>query len=303
MIETIKFGTLRWSHIVRPTEEDLQYLKDLHHFHPLDLEDCRSVINLRPKIDVYDDYYFLILHFPSFDTSQTFVDTKEIKVFWGKDYLITIGKSHWLVKEMFNSEKTKAISGQRMEVGSSDILLYNILERLMQETQNLVEKVEKNVDSCGKALFSKNAEKTIEKISITRKNVVLLNTMFKPQLLLFNKLQSGAIEGFAENMEDYWGNILDYYQKIWDTVEDSGELIKGYSTTFDSLQVNRTNEVMKILTLISSILLPLTFIASLYGMNIKLPMQDHPQSFFIVGMGMAAIAIGMIVYFKIRKWM
>jgi magnesium transporter len=303
MIETIKFGTLRWSHIVRPTEEDLQYLNDQYHFHPLDLEDCRSVINLRPKIDVYDDYYFLILHFPSFDTSQTFVDTKEIKVFWGKDYLITIGKSHWLVKEMFNSEKTKAISGQRMEVGSSDILLYNILERLMQETQNLVEKVEKNVDGCGKALFSKNAEKTIEKISITRKNVVLLNTMFKPQLLLFNKLQSGAIEGFAENMEDYWGNILDYYQKIWDTVEDSGELIKGYSTTFDSLQVNRTNEVMKILTLISSILLPLTFIASLYGMNIKLPMQDHPQSFFIVGMGMAVIAIGMIIYFKIRKWM
>jgi len=303
MIETIKFGTLRWSHIVRPTEEDLQYLNDQYHFHPLDLEDCRSVINLRPKIDVYDDYYFLILHFPSFDTSQTFVDTKEIKVFWGKDYLITIGKSHWLVKEMFNSEKTKAISGQRMEVGSSDILLYNILERLMQETQNLVEKVEKNVDGCGKALFSKNAEKTIEKISITRKNVVLLNTMFKPQLLLFNKLQSGAIEGFAENMEDYWGNILDYYQKIWDTVEDSGELIKGYSTTFDSLQVNRTNEVMKILTLISSILLPLTFIASLYGMNIKLPMQDHPQSFLIVGLGMASIAVGMIVYFKIRKWM
>jgi magnesium transporter len=163
--------------------------------------------------------------------------------------------------------------------------------------------VEKNVDSCGKSLFSKHAEKTIEKISITRKNVVLLNTMFKPQLALFNKLQSGAIEGFAENMEDYWGNILDYYQKIWDTVEDSGELIKGYSTTFDSLQVNRTNEVMKILTLISSILLPLTFIASLYGMNIKLPMQDHPQSFLIVGLGMGVIAVGMVVYFKMRKWM
>jgi len=84
MIETIKYGTLRWSHIVRPSEEDLQILKDQYHFHPLDLEDCRSVINLRPKIDVYDDYYFLILHFPSFDTSETFVDTKEIKLFWGK---------------------------------------------------------------------------------------------------------------------------------------------------------------------------------------------------------------------------
>jgi len=303
MIETIKFGNLKWSHIVRPNEEDLQILSDHYHFHPLDIEDCRSVVNLRPKIDVYEEYYFLILHFPSFDTSQTFVDTKEIKVFWGKDFLITIGKSHWLVKDMFSQEKARALSGKKMDVETSDVLLYRILERLMHETQNLVEKIEKDVDGCGKALFSKNAERTIEKISITRKNVVLLNTMFKPQLQLFHKLQSGAVQGFAENMEDYWGNILDFYQKTWDTVEDAAELIRGYSTTFDSLQVNRTNEVMKILTLISSILLPLTFIASLYGMNIKLPIQDHPASFLIVATVMLMIALGMVIYFKLRKWM
>jgi len=159
------------------------------------------------------------------------------------------------------------------------------------------------VDDCGKALFRKKAEPAIEKISITRKNVILLNTMFKPQMVLFNKLQSGAITGFAENMEDYWGNIMDYYQKIWDMVEDDGELIKGYSMTFDSLQVNRTNEVIRILTLISSILLPLTFIASLYGMNIKLPVQDHPHSFILVAGVMILIAMGMFIYFKIRKWL
>jgi magnesium transporter len=104
-------------------------------------------------------------------------------------------------------------------------------------------------------------------------------------------------------MEDYWGNIMDYYQKIWDIVEDDGELIKGYSMTFDSLQVNRTNEVMKILTLVSSVLLPLTFIASLYGMNIKLPFQEHPFSFLIVSGSMSSIAVMMFVYFKIKKWM
>lgn len=303
MIETIKYGTLRWSHIVRPSEEDLEILKEQHHFHPLDLEDCRSVINLRPKIDVYDDYYFLILHFPSFDSSETFVDTKEIKVFWGKDFLITIGKSHWLVKEMFSQEKSRVMAGKKMEVGSSDALLYMILEGLMKETQSLVEKVEKEVDGCGKSLFNRKAEKTIEKISVTQKNVVLLNTMFKPQLVLFNRLQTGTIPGYAENMEDYWGNILDYYQKIWDMVEDAGELIRGYSRTFDSLQMNKTNEVIKILTLISSILLPLTFIASLYGMNIDLPLAGHPFSFIILTVAMVAIAVGMIVYFKARKWM
>jgi len=174
----------------------------------------------------------------------------------------------------------------------------------MQETQSLVEKVEKDVDNCGKSLFDRKAEATIEKISITQKNVVLLNTMFKPQLQLFNRLQSGSIPGFAENMENYWGNILDYYQKIWDAVEDSGELIRGYSRTFDSLQVNKTNEVIKILTLISSVLLPLTFLASLYGMNLEtLPFAKHPLSFVIVSAFMILIAVSMIIYFKVRKWM
>ncbi len=303
MIETIKFGTLRWSHIVRPSEEDLKALQDHYHFHPLDLEDCRSYINLRPKIDVYDDYYFLILHFPALDSTQTFVDIREIKIFWGRDYLITISKSHWLVKEMFNKEINRSLTGQKMEVGSSDALLYQILEFLMKEAQKLAERIDKDVDGCGKSLFSRYAEKTIEKISITRKNVILMNTMFKPQLLLFNKLQSGSIKGFADDMEDYWGNILDYNQKIWDMVEDDAELIRGYSTTFDSLQVNKTNEVIKILTLISSILLPLTFIASLYGMNIKLPIQEHPFSFIIVASGMIVIALGMFIYFKLKRWL
>ena len=162
----------------------------------------------------------------------------------------------------------------------------------MEDTRKLVNRVDKDVDDCGKSLFDRNAESIIEKISITRKNVILLNTMFKPQLQLFNKLQSGTIKGFSEKMEDYWGNILDGYQHVWDTVEDDGELISGYSKTFDSLQVNKTNEVMKILTLISSVLLPLTFIASLYGMNIKLPGQDQAGSFLILSIAMISIAIG-----------
>jgi magnesium transporter len=303
MIETLKIGTLRWSHIVLPTEDDLKILQEKYHFHPLDIEDCRTLINLRPKIDIYDDYYFLVLQFPSFDPTRTFVEIKEVKVFWGKDFLITLGKSHWLVKEIFSQQMIGSGSGKTLEVGSSDELFYRIIDSLIQNTRGVVEDVDKAVNNCGKSLFSKDAEKTIEMISVTRKNVILLNTMFKPQLILFNKLQSGSIRGFAENMEDYWGNIVDYYQQVFDLVEDEAELIRGYSMTFDSLQVNKTNEVIKILTLISSVLLPLTFIASLYGMNIKLPIQDNPESFFILGGIMIVIVVLMLVFFKIKRWM
>ncbi|MCX6277504.1 MAG: magnesium transporter CorA family protein [Bacteroidetes bacterium] len=301
MIETINFGKLTWSHIVLPTANDLANLKSKYNFHDLVLEDCLTEVNMRPKIDIYDNYYFIILHFPTFDEDRRFVEVREIKFFLGSDYLISIGRTHWLVYEMFRKEKNKKTD--RLQVESSDVLLYQILDHVMLDVRKLVDLVDQDVDQCGKALFGKNSEPTIEKISVTRKNIILLNTMFKPQMDLFNKLQNGTIRGFDGNMQDYWSNIMDYFQKLWDVVEDDGELIRGYSMTFDSLQVNRTNEVIKILTLISSILLPLTFIASLYGMNIKLPMQDHPFSFAFVAGAMVSIAVLMFVYFKIKKWM
>mgnify|MGYP006304654141 CR=1 FL=1 len=297
MIETIKIGTLKWHHVLDPTEENLQFLKDNFYFHPLDIEDCRS-LNQRPKIDIYDDYYFLILHFPSFDKTGRFTKTREVKIFWGEDYIITIGKSHWVVADLFKKAKAQMERRESFEIGTSDALLYKILESLLRESLTLVGKLGHELDYINRALFGKRPERIIEKISITRKNLILVNTIFKPQLRLFHKFETGAIKGYAENMEDYWGNILDYYQKMWDMVEDYEELIEGLSKTFDSLQTNRINEIMKVLTLVSAILLPLTFITGLYGMNVGLPFQNHPNSFYIVLIAMVLIAMGLIFFFK-----
>lgn len=302
MIETIKIGTLKWYHIVDPTDKDLNFLAENFYFHPLDIEDCKS-FNQRPKIDIYDDYYFLILHFPNFDKWNRFIKIREVKIFWGEDYIITIGKSHWVVKDMFDTYYRMAQNKEEFDLATSDALLYKILERLMIETLSLIRKVGIEVELINRELFSKRAERSIERISATRRNIILLNTIFKPQIRLFHKFESGEIEGYAENMEDYWGNILDYYQKIWDMTEDYAELIEGLSKTFDSLQANKTSEIMKILTMISSILLPLTFVASIYGMNsMDLPLTDNPYSFWIVMSGMIILGVLMILYFKRRRW-
>jgi magnesium transporter len=303
MIETIKIGTIKWHHIIDPKEEDLQYLKDNFYFHPLDIDDCRSKINQRPKIDVFDDYYFIILHFPKFDRINRFLKTKEVKIFWGEDYVITIGNTHWVVKDLFDEAMDQYQRKEEFEIGTSDALLYHILERLMTATLSMIRKIGSDVEFLNRDLFNKNSQKTIERISVTRKNIILLNTIFKPQLPLFHKFESGAIEGYAENMEDYWGNILDYYQKLWDMTEDYAELIEGLSKTFDSLQANRTNQIMKILTLISSIVLPLSFITGLYGMNVMLPIQDNPYAFWGVMGVMAALVVLMLMYFKMKNWM
>jgi magnesium transporter len=302
MVDTVKIGTLKWHHIISPSEEDLQYLKDNFYFHPLDIEDCRS-INQRPKIDIYDDYYFMILHFPTFDARNVMLAPKEVKIFWGEDFVITIGQSQWVVSEMFQDVKQKLSRKEEIEVGNSDTLLYRILEKLMTNSLNLIRRIGLEVDRISDDLFNKRAQKTIERISVTRKNIILLNTIFKPQLPLFHKFESGLIAGYAENMEDYWGNILDYYQKMWDMTEDYGEMIEGLSKTFDSLQTNKINEIMKILTFFSAIMLPLTVITGLYGMNVGLPLQNDPRSFFLILAIMMLVVITMLYYFRRRRWL
>jgi magnesium transporter len=173
----------------------------------------------------------------------------------------------------------------------------------MKETMSLIDRIGKEVEKIKEDLFDKKPGGIIESISVTRKNIILLDTIFKPQLRLFNRFESGDIRGFADDMEEYWGNILDYYQKMWDMTEDYKELIEGLSKTYDSLQTNRINEIIKVLTLISTILLPITFVASLYGMNVGLPFQARSEAFWIVMGSMILVVGGFLLYFKRKKWM
>ncbi len=302
MKEVIKIGRLRWLHVSNPDEHDFDEFESKYHFHRLDIEDCKQT-NQRPKIDIYDDYYFLILHFPVFDRQNLFIKPRELKVFWGEDFLITVGKTHWVVDRIFEEAKEQEARGIDFEIGTSDALLYTILEKLMAESVFLLRKIGLELELINRELFSGKARRIIERISVTRKNIIAINTMFKPQLRVFNKFESGTVEGFADNMEDYWGNILDYYNKMWDMTEDYAELIEGLSTTFDSMQTNKTNEIMKILTLISSIILPLTFLTGLYGMNVLLPLQNDNLAFWIIIGAMITIGGGMAIYFRRRKWL
>lgn len=302
MIETIKIGRLKWQHLQSATKEDFDYLENTYHFHELDLEDCQQT-NQRSKIDIYDDYYFIILLFPEFDKQNRFIKSREVKIFWGEDYIITVGKTHWIVDKVFRDAFEQEERGEDFEIGTSDAFLYLILEKLMTETIYLLRKVGLELELINRELFNTKPQRTIERLSVTRKNIILLNTVLKPQLRVFNKFESGVVKGFADNMEDYWGNILDYSNRLWDMTEDYGELIEGLSTTFDSLQANKTNEIMKILTLISSIVLPLTFLTGIYGMNVLLPMADNNLAFWIILGIMVFLIGGMLMFFRRKKWM
>ncbi len=304
MIETIQHKSIRWLDITNPTEDDYRLLLDEYQFHLLDIEDCRGT-NQRPKIDEYDDYYFLILHFPYFDKGNKFIRIREVKIFWGKDYIITVGKAHWVVKKFFDEIQEDLSEGDEATqemMATSDQLLYHILNRLMLETNTLVQRVGAEVDLINYDIFNRRARSIIEQISVTRRNVILLNTTFRPQLRVLHMFEGGTIKGFVDpeliDMEDYWGNILDQYQKMFDSIEDFGELIEGLSHTFDSLLTNRTNEIMRVLTYFSTIMLPLTVVTGFFGMNVDFPFTANRTAFWIILAALAILTAILIIFFR-----
>ncbi|MDE7073172.1 MAG: hypothetical protein K2O66_07415, partial [Bacteroidales bacterium] len=177
MIESLDLGALKWHYIQNPTEEDLTFLEENFHFHPLDIEDCRSMAQ-RPKIDTYDDYNFLILHFPGFDRLGKILKVREVKIFWGKSYIITLTRSQWMLKNIFEqTEKLPEKLGDDFKQANSDNLLYTIIDRLLVDSYSLLLRVGANIESINRELFNKKqADLTIERMSITRRNIILLDT-------------------------------------------------------------------------------------------------------------------------------
>ena len=306
MIEKIQYRSLQWLDITNPSEKDYDMLLDDYHFHPLDIEDCRGTTQ-RPKLDEYDDYYFLILHFPYFDRDNKTVRIREVKLFWGKDYIITVGKAHWVVKKLFdemNEDLNEGDEETQDMMATSDQLLYHILNRLMLETNTLVQRIGAEVDLINYDIFNRRTRSTIEQISVTRRNIIMLNTTFRAQLRVLHMFESGGVKGFVDpevlEMDDYWGNILDQYQKMYDSIEDYGELIEGLSQTFDSLLTNRTNEIMRVLTYFSTIMLPLTVVTGFFGMNVEFPFTMGHAAFWCILASLAILTVIIILFFHHR---
>jgi len=302
-VETIHHGRVTWSNIERPGLEDIQVLKRNFDFHPLDLEDCLSKIE-RAKLDEYDDYLFIVMHFPIFDEGQRISRASEVDFFIGANYLVTVHEGilkpiYQLFDDCQHYEQTRA---KHMGRGASR-LLYDVIDVLVDYCFPILDKVDKNLQAIEEEMFTANMRYIVQEISIVRRDIIALRRIIKPQIAIVANLERKDRPFIREDLDVYFSDIVDHLNKAWDILEDYREVIEGLSETSDSVSSYRINEVMRILTVISVIILPLSLISGLYGMNVFLPMAQHPLSFFAILGLMAVIAGGMLLYFKRRGWL
>lgn len=302
-VEVITYGRLTWVNIVRPTPEDMQYLRAHYPFHPLELEDCLSQIE-RPKIDEHEDYLFIVMHFPVFDHQAQISRPSEVNFFIGATYLVSVhaGVLKPLV-QLFNACKEDETARQRHMGKGAGRLLYDVLDRMVDYCFPMLNKVGQHIREIEENMFTTDMRHIVQNISLVRRDLIALRRVIKPQIAIVGNLEHKNRPFIQEELDVYFGDIVDGFSRAWDILEDYEEVIEGLSSTSDSLISYRINEVIRILTLISVVMMPPTLVASIYGMNVGLPLAEHPLAFVVVLLVIVFSIVGTWVYLRKRGWM
>jgi len=303
-VESLTWGDLTWINIEQPTEQEIAYLHQNYPFHPLDLDDCLSRIQ-RPKIDEYKYYLFLVLHFPVFNPEARVTTSSQVSVFIGKDYLITLHKGDLkpLAKLFRECQIDEESLKENFSQGSA-FLLYRIVDRLVDYCLPILSKIGDNIERTEDDVFSsRGMPRAIGEISVLRRDVIAFRRIIWPMRAVIGGLEP-KIRRFSQmDLEVYFGDMVDHLDRIWDGLDEYKEIIEGLNDTHDSLATNRTNEVMRMLTIIATILLPITVVASIFGMNINLGLFASsslaPLYVFLICL---AIIGGMLYFFRRVHW-
>jgi len=302
-VESLTWGDLTWVNIEGPTERETEYLAQNYPFHPLDLDDCLSRIQ-RPKIDEYKDYLFLVFHFPVFNKEARVTTRSQVSVFIGESYIITLHKGELkpLVKLFRECQIDEESRQENFSLGSS-YLLYRIIDRLVDYCLPILNKIGSNIEDVEDNIFSNGVRGAVREISILRRDVISFRRTIWPMRAVIGSLEPKIRRFTKMDLAVYFGDMVDHVDKIWDGLDEYKEIIEGLNDTHDSLATNRTNEVIRMLTIIATILLPITVVASIFGMNIPLgPFRDSAYSPLYIFLICLAIISGMLYFFRRQRW-
>ena len=305
-VETVTGYGLRWVNIDRPTPLETAWLEEQFDFHPLDLEDVLSR-NQRPKIDEYPDYLFILLHFPVFDRQVRRLGAGELDIFVGADYLVTIPNTPLQpVSYLFERCRQKEELREQIFSRGSGYLLYRIVDDAFDYCFPMLRKIGNKLDALEDQIFEGRGEDVVRDISNVKQEIINFRKVIRPQRTVLRDLENAKQSFLAPaggELEIYFDDIADSHERIWDMLENYKEVVEGLEDTNESVISHRLNDVLRVLTVISVVFLPLTLIASIFGMNVRVPGQGQIAGFWIVLGVMVVVLAGMIAFFRRRGWL
>jgi magnesium transporter len=302
-VEIVEAEGLRWINIERPRQIDRAWLEEHFDFHPLDYEDIFSR-NQRPKVDEYDGYLFVVLHFPAFDKRVNRLNAAEVDIFVGPDFLITMPNEALQPLE-YLFERVRANEEVREELFNkgAGYLLYRVVDACVDASFPMLRKIGLKLERLEESIFEEELNRELVRdLSNAKQEVINFRKIVRPQRAALKDLERTKRYVTGE-LDIYFDDINDASERVWDMLENFKEVVEGLEATNESVLSHRLNDVLRVLTAFSVILLPLTLIASVWGMNVGVPGKDTVHAFWAVIGFMLGVLIAMVLWFRRRGWL
>ncbi|WP_397536606.1 magnesium/cobalt transporter CorA [Rummeliibacillus pycnus] len=296
-LEEIKEGKFDWYWVdfEKPSASEDVLLDQFFHFHPLAIEDCLMRLQ-RPKLDYYDDYHFLVAH----KINEETFEAEEVNLFVSPNFVVTYHKSS--VPEFDVVRKRLMNRPQTWERGTL-FVMYQAIDKIVDSYFPMVYNIEDHLNEIEDQLNYQNSTKSMRYVFDLRSDLLHIRRTILPMRDLLYRILNSYRFHLDEQERAYFGDIHDHLVKLTEMVESNRELTADMRDSHMSVNASRMNGIMMILTIISSIFIPLTFIAGVYGMNFKnMPELEWHYGYFIVLLIMLGIAVSMLGWFKYKGW-
>ncbi|HEX2045050.1 MAG TPA: magnesium transporter CorA family protein [Gaiellaceae bacterium] len=303
-VSRVSANGLTWIHIDQPAVAEAAYLvEQFPQFHELDIEDVLSK-RQRPKVDEYPDYLFVVLHFPFYDKNVQRLNAAELDVFLGEDFLITLPNVELLpVTYLFRRCEDDAERRDELFSKGSGYLLYHVLDDLFDYCYPILDKIGTKLDSIEDEIFEGRSEDVVRDISNAKQEIIAYRKIIKPERATLRVLERHTQRFLPQDLELYFDDIVDAAERVWDLLDNYKEVIEGLESTNESFISHRQNDVLRLLTIISVTLLPLTLIASVFGMNVLFPGEGSREAFWVIVGALVATLVAMIGFFRWKRWL
>lgn len=293
-------GVTFWIEFLRPEVTEVQKMGELFNLHPLAVEDLLNP-QYRPKIDTYENGLMIVLRDADVDRMQKSLSALELDLFLGRNFLITVHAERMECIEMAIARLNGAAA--RIIGRGPDYLAHTIIDLLVDDNLQLLSWLDEEINELEEAIFNNPDKAALQQAAKLRKSIVYLQRVLGPQLELIRRLSGDDLPFIKKSLRVYFRDVYDNLARINDLVFGYREMISTDMAIHQALVSNKLNEIMKTLTIIATIFLPLTFIASIYGMNFEfMPELNSPLGYPIVLGVMAVLGGLMFWWFKRRGW-
>jgi magnesium transporter len=297
-----------WLDMLKPTDEEIALLDDVFGFHPLAIEDTINYAQ-RPKIESYNHigdamttgYFYMVFHGPDLETFREHLRTKELDLFVSARYLVTIHEEEMKsIKTVLNRVSADPLG---MLSRGTDLLLHSVLDYLVDHYTPILDYLEEALDDLEERALNDPQPSVLQEIATKKKELLNLRRIVGPQREVVAQLTRGEVPFIRESTRVYLRDVQDHLIRVVEMIELYRDLVLGSRDIYLSAIGNNTNQVMKTLTIISVIGLPFTIVTGFFGMNFFDSEGMHSNGLFVMAIAvMGAAVAGLLVWFRMRKW-